>query len=223
MREKFTFKQFIVPKFWKKFILMTAAIFFMGFFLSFLIEVGWGTDPATFMNLNIANALGWTFGNWQLFLNVFMLLIVIIFEPGLIGFGTIFNMVLIGYTADFFCWLWSKNGVHQFIADGTFAERCGVFSIAILCFVFVAAVYMNAQMGLSPYDASAKILSQKLKPLPFFVSRIIFDIGVVLMGFVASRFAASGMRSSAVGATIVGLLLGPTISWVGSKIKPMLD
>lgn len=222
-KEKFSFKQFIVPNFWKKFVFMAVSILLMGFFLSFLIEVGWGTDPASFMNLNISAALGWTFGNWQLLLNALMLLIVFFFEPCLIGFGTVFNMVMIGYTADFCRWIWKLNGVAAFIAESDFFVRVAIFSLSIICFVFAAAVYMNSRMGLSPYDGSAKIFSEKLSFLPFFAARIIFDISVVLVGFIASRFAAGGTKSSAVGATIVGLLLGPAISWVGSKIKPLLD
>lgn len=217
MRERFSFKQFIVPDFKKKFCIMFFGILFMGFFLSFLIEVGWGTDPATFMNLNIAHAIGWTLGNWQLTMNVLMLVIVVAFKPSIIGFGTIFNMVLIGYTADFCCWLWAKNGVRDFIQGGTLGVKIAVFAIAIILFVIAAAVYMNAEMGLSPYDGCAKLFTIVLSKLPFFIGRIIFDMGVVLVGYIASR-CSGGMQGSALGASVIGILLGPAITLVGKVL-----
>lgn len=220
--EKFSFRQFIVPKFWKKFWLMFFAILLMGFFLSFLIEVGWGTDPASFMNLNISHLIGWTFGNWQIVINILMLIIVFIFEPSLIGFGTICNMILIGYTADFCCWLWAKNGIHELIAGGTVGIKIAFFAVAIVCFVIVAAVYMNAQMGLSPYDGCAKLFAGALKGIPFFVGRMIYDLGIVAIGFVAAVFSKE-MRGSALGASIIGLLLGPVITAIAKPMKRLVE
>ena len=40
-------------RFWQRFWIMLAGILCMGFFLSFLRAVGWGTDPYTFMNESI--------------------------------------------------------------------------------------------------------------------------------------------------------------------------
>ena len=214
-KEKFSFSQFIVPHFAKKFTLMMTAIILMGFFLSFLIEIGWGTDPATFMNLNIAHALGWTLGNWQLTINVGMLALVFVFLPKLIGFGTIANMVLIGYTADFFCWLWRTTGVAASISGASLCPKIIFFALSIICFVIVAAVYMNAQMGLSPYDGTPKLMELVLPFLPAFVVRMIFDFLVILVGYIASRFSPDGMQGSLIGVTAMAFLLGPVITVTG--------
>lgn len=221
---KFSFRQFIVPHFWKKFWLCLGAILMMGFFLSFLIEIGWGTDPATFMNLNLSHIIGWTFGNWQLVINLVMLTILFIFDSDLIGFGTIFNMVLIGYVSDFCRWIWKLNGFHDYIIAAPLNEEIGIFAVAIVMFVIVAAVYMNAQMGLSPYDGDAKLLTIVLSKIrvPFWLGRMIYDYGVILIGFIASLFSPDGMQGSVIGVCIIGLLLGPVISlmgkWMGKTI-----
>ncbi|MBQ3801004.1 MAG: hypothetical protein II837_11990, partial [Treponema sp.] len=139
--------QFRVKNFWRKLALVTAAIFMMGFSLSFLIIAAWGTDPCSFMNLNIANKIGWTLGNWQLTLNAAMLLFTLVFAPELIGAGTVLNMVMIGYIADFFCWLWSRLALSPIVvAPGFFYLRVIVFALAIIFFVIAAAVYMNCEM-----------------------------------------------------------------------------
>ena len=74
MRQKFTFKQFIVPHIGKKLAFMLPAVFMMGFTLSVLIIIGWGTDPASFMNLNIAAATGLSLGNTQVIVYSIMLI-----------------------------------------------------------------------------------------------------------------------------------------------------
>ncbi len=224
MKEKFSFRQFVVKNFWKKFWLMTVSIILMGFFISFLIQVGWGTDPASFMNLNIAHAIGWTFGNWQLTMYMLMFIIEIVFAPKSIGFGTIFNMVLIGYSSDFFCWLWKGNGLAAFISEGPFAVKLAVFVPSIICFVIVAAIYMNAKMGLSPYDGCAKLFAGLLPKVPFFIMRIVFDVSCVVIGFVASRLAPDGIQQGSVlCAAVIGLLLGPAISLIEKPVAKLVE
>ena len=79
---------------------------FMGFGLSWLIPCGFGTDSFTTMNLAISAKLGWKLGTWQALLNCVMFIPVILFGRKLIGFGTLANMLLVGYICDFFSWVW---------------------------------------------------------------------------------------------------------------------
>ncbi|MBO7613835.1 MAG: hypothetical protein J6S81_08510, partial [Treponema sp.] len=77
--KEFSLKKMIFqPQFAKKFCCMFFGILFMGFFLSFLIKINWGTDPASFHNKTISLALGWTFGNWQLLYNTVCFVIVLL-------------------------------------------------------------------------------------------------------------------------------------------------
>jgi len=194
-------------------ILSFIGIFGMGFFLSFLILADYGTDPYTFMNRSIAAKLGMSLGNWQLIINVLFLAIVLIFNRRLIGLGTVFNMVLIGYYADFFTWLWKKV-----LPADTFSvqpARAIIFAIAICLFVISAAVYMNADSGLSPYDGSCKIAAdgaKKINPkIPFFIVRILCDTLVILTGMAAGGHPTLGI-------IIIAAALGPTITMVGKLL-----
>ncbi len=217
---KFSFKQFIIPHFWPKFFLVTAAIILMGFNLSLLIEAGWGTDPYSFMNINIANLIGWTLGNWQLLLNVVLLVIIFFVEPSVIGIGTLFNMILIGYTADFFCWVWKTCGLHDIIINPEFFHiRLIVFAVSIFFFVVTAATYMNCDMGLSPYDGAAKIIIDRIKGPPFSVLRIAYDMSGVVLGLAAGLLSPDGIQGSLPGTIIVGLTLGPAITTIGRLMK----
>ncbi|WP_051204985.1 YczE/YyaS/YitT family protein [Butyrivibrio sp. VCD2006] len=195
------------PGFLEKFKVMALGVFFMGFFLSFLIEVNLGTDPCTFMNVTISEKLGILFGTWQLLLNAVLFVFVLLFDRHQIGPGTIANMVFIGYISDFCRWIWKRT-----IPEFVFKEepyRVLIFAVALLCFVITASLYMNADMGVSPYDAMPNILSERIfKDVPFKFVRIGFDGLVVLIGVLL------GGRIEPCTILMV-FLLGPTITTVG--------
>ncbi len=212
--------KFRVKNFGVKFVCVAVAIFLMGFNLSFLIEACWGTDPCSFMNLNLASKMGWTLGNWQLTLNAVMLLFTLVFGPELIGAGTVLNMVLIGYTADFFCWLWLKLGLHAIIClPEYFPLRIIIFALSLFFFVVTAAVYMNCDMGLSPYDAAIKIISGWLSRIPYFVIRIAYDLLAVGIGLLAGLCSSRGVQGSLIGSVIMAFAIGPAITTVGNFMK----
>jgi len=218
----FSFKQFIVPNFGKRLAFMLPAVILMGVFVSILVEIGWGTDPASFMNLNIASTLGWGLGNTEVLVYGLMLVFTFIFGAQMIGFGTLANMILIGYVVDLCRWIWRNTGFANFIAQGTMPVRILIFAITLICFVIVAAIYINAQMGVAPYDAMPQIISDWIPKVPFFVIRILFDLAAVLIGVIFGKLNPEGVQGSAIGSIIMSLMLGPVISLVGKPLKKIL-
>lgn len=215
--------QFIVPGFAKKFPCMVISIFAMGVFLSFLIIVGFGTDPCSFMNRNIASRFGFTLGNLQIISNSFLFVFCLIFARNLIGFGTFFNWICIGYIADFCCNMWKKSGFTDFVlADGNMQWRILVFTIAIFLFVVAAAVYMNAQLGVAPYDALPMIVSGWLPKVPFFIIRICYDFTAIFIGLTASLSNPLGRQGSLLGSMILAVSIGPAVTLVGKFMKKVL-
>lgn len=185
------------------------AVFGMGFFLSFLIMCDLGTDPCTFMNLSASKRIGLSFGTWQLIVNAVMLAVVLMLKRSLIGFGTIFNMVLIGYYADFFTWLWGKCIPAK--AFTMTAGRWSIFLVALLCFIISAAVYINVDMGVSPYDGLPIILTEKITgrwpKVPPMLVRIAWDGAAIGAGVLAGGVPIIGI-------ILMALFLGPAISLV---------
>lgn len=219
---KFSFKQFIVPNFAKRLAFMLPAVILMGVFVSILVEIGWGTDPASFMNLNIASALGWGLGNTEVLVYGLMLIFTFIFGAQMIGFGTLANMILIGYVVDLCRWIWRNIGFADFIAGSSSAIRILIFAITLICFVIVAAIYINAQMGVAPYDAMPQIISDWIPKVPFFVIRILFDLAAVLIGVIFGKLNPEGVQGSAIGSIVMSFMLGPVISLVGKPLKKIL-
>ena len=219
---KFSFKQFIVPNFWKRLAFMLPAVILMGVFVSILLEVGWGTDPASFMNTNIAAALGWKLGPEEVLVYGAMFVFTFFFGAQMIGFGTLANMILIGFIVDFCKWLWQLNGFHTFVSEGSFAVKLTVFIIALILFVIVAAIYMNAQMGVAPYDAIPAIISGWLPKVPYYVIRIPFDLAAAGIGILVGKLSSAGVQGSFVGSVAMSLLLGPVVTLVGKPLGKIL-
>jgi uncharacterized membrane protein YczE len=146
-----------------------------------------------------------TLGNWQALLNIILLIFVILFGGRNIGFGSIANMFLVGYSIDFFSWLWGKilpNGLF----DSWFV-RIAVLIPALILFVLSVAIYMNMDMGTAPYDAVPYIISSHLPKVPFRVVRILFDLAVTMIGI------AFGGKLGLVTVLMV-FSIGPVVDWV---------
>ncbi len=170
---------------WKIVIVTLISVILMGLALSLLNLVNLGTDPFTYMNLKISECLGISFGNWQVFLNIIMFIPVILWARDQIGIGTIFNMILVGYSIEFFSWLWSLLSIDSMIQS--LAVRCIVMIPALIIFIFAAATYMSAGLGTAPYDAIPFLVSNKINKIQFKWIRLIWDFMAIAIGFIVSK------------------------------------
>ena len=206
----------------KRIIICFLAVLGMGFFLSFLMLCGLGTDPCSFMNKAVSLRLGILFGTWQLIINAVLLIIVIFWDRSSLGFGTVFNMVLVGYYVDFFDWLWGKTIPAHIFTDPV--TRWPVFLVALLLFIISAAVYINSDMDVAPYDALPKIITEKVTArfpkVPKMLIRMIWDFSAIVIGTLAGG-------KPVIGIILMAVFLGPAISLVGklffSRKQPRQD
>lgn len=211
---KFDFKSlYQKPNFLKRLMIVIFAVIMMGFSLSWLVLVDMGTDPCTLMNLTISEKLGMTLGNWQALLNCILLILVIFFGKEHIGFGTLANMFLVGYSLDFFSWLWTQIGIDVYFQSTT--VRYAVFLPALILFVIAAAVYMDVELGTSPYDAMSYIMAKVLPKVPFRLLRISYDMLIIVIAWIF------GGRVQIV-TVLMALLLGPVIGIIGNILRPLL-
>lgn len=196
----------------KRIFAVFLAVILMGFCLSFLIRINLGTDPCSAMNLGIASKLGISFGNWQVILNAILFLFVISFDRSQIGWGTLANMILVGYSVDFFSWLF--NLLLPENAFSSWAVRIIVLIPALALFILAAAVYMAVELGSAPYDATVFIIASKFKKIPFRVIRMSWDITACIIGF---------LFGSTIGivTVIMAFTLGSVISWVKGKVNKL--
>lgn len=202
---------------WRKsFFTMLISVIVMGFALSLLVLTHWGTDPFSCMNYGVSRLLGLSFGTYQLILNIILLVLIVLFYRSVIGWGTLGNMVLVGYTADFFAYIWH----HIFhISDNLPVFLCIVLLIpGLILFVISAAYYMNSGQGMSPYDAIPFIIDgtimevTKSEKSHFKIIRYTQDILCTTIGFL------TGGEVGAVTVLMV-LLLAPTVQYIGQLFE----
>ena len=209
-------KEFIQGMYQKKnfggrLVAVILAVITMGFSLSWLVLVDMGTDPCTSMNLAISAKLGMSIGNWQALFNSVLFVFVIFLGRENIGFGTLANMFLVGYSLDFFNWLWAKFGIPAYF-EASFLLRALVLLPALIVFIFAASVYMDVELGTSPYDAISFIVAKYLPKVPFRFVRIVYDILVIIIAWIFG--AKIGIVT-----ILMGFTLGPVITFVGNKIS----
>lgn len=201
------------PKFWTRLAMMITGVTVQGFGLSLLIRLALGTDPCSCLTQGVINYVPVSFGTAQLLCHLVTFVFVLRFDMSYIGFGTIGNMVFLGYISDFFGWIWDSV-----LPQGFFASqpvRWGLLVPVLMVFILGASTYMTAGLGSSPYDAMPFIISHKRKKIPFKAIRMIWDIS-----FMAAGFALGGD----VGIVTLGVafFLGPVISFMQKKLAVLL-
>lgn len=193
----------------KRIIITFISVVFMGITLSVLNIINEGMDPCTYMNVSISDKIGWSLGNWQLLLNVLMFIPVILWGRKHIGIGTVFNMVLVGYTVDLCMWIWQKTSIEEWLSS--MPVRIIVMLVTVAVFVFAAAVYMSTELGTAPYDALPMMISEKVKKVPFKIIRFLWDVVTVLIGLLVSGRVG-------IVTILMMLFLGQTVAFVRSKM-----
>lgn len=206
-------------KFKNRMCMMLIGILLQGMGLSMLIRLNLGTDPCSCFTLGVQNRLPegvLSFGTLQLICNLVMFLFVIKNDLSMIGFGTIGNMVCLGYISDFFTWVWSKvlPGGLGFFDNRT---TCYILLIPVLAvFIFGAATYMTAGLGMSPYDGLPFIIASKQKKFSFKVVRMIWDISFMILGFIlGGTFGAVTIASA--------FFIGPVIAFIQKKLSVFIE
>lgn len=131
-------------------------VLLIGIAIGMLRLSAFGSDPFTVMNLGFSGLLSWQFGTWQLLVNCVLFLFMLRKARDLIGFGTVFNMVCVGYIADALVWLYHKG----FGEAVSLAFRIVLLIIAVGLFCFGVAFYMRGDMGISPYDAVGYLIER---------------------------------------------------------------
>ena len=195
--------------FGKRMTFMLLGVLGMGVFLSFLLKVGYGSDTSSFMNTSLAVRFGLSFGTLMVISNGIQLIPEIIWGRKLIGIGTVANMTIIGYTSDF-CTMLEERYLPEIIFTSQ-PYRSLTFAIALLLFLFSAALYMNAGLGLAPFDSIPTMVSSYTH-LQFFIVRIIWDFTAILIGVLAGGHLT-------IGTMILAFTVGPAVSWIGRMMS----
>lgn len=210
----------------KQILFMLVSVIIMGFSLSVLVLTNFGTDPCSAMNYGVSQWLSSSgllrvfgiekisFGTYQFLLNLVLIIFVLIFKRSLIGWGTLGNMIVVGYTADFFSWFW--HHICGIPASLPLITRFFILIPGLVLFVISAACYMHSGQGMAPYDAIPFILSEQVTEKTgkdhFRIIRLIQDFLCTMIGVLTG--GAYGLMTF-----LMVLTLGPVVQTVGNMMK----
>ena len=185
----------------------------VGFSLAWLIRVDMGLDPYTCFNQIMAQRIGITIGTWQTIFNCMLFVVIVLFGREYIGWGTVANMLLVGFSIDFFSWI-----LDMVLPAGFFENpvvRVAVLVPALLLFIVVIALYVDMELGTSPYDALPFLVAKMLPRVPFAIVRCAYDILFVVIAVVLGN-------KIGIVTIFMAFLVGPVISWLGKIIQPWI-
>lgn len=200
--------------------MMLVGILLIGMCVASYRMSGFGVDPFSCMNLGVSGFVGMSFGTWQLIVNAVLLVIVWFTVRHCIGLGTIVNMVCVGYTADFLCWLCLEQmGLHVTMPLRIFLLALGTLFASLGC-----ACYMVAEMGIAPYDSVAFIVTKYTKErVSFRVARVLSDLIVIVIGITFCLLAKNNIWEIVGLGTIVNACCnGPLIQFFRERFEKLL-
>lgn len=197
---------------WKKFLLGSLVsiigITFISFGAALSESMNMGLDPFTAINRGASSLLGFSLGNFQLGVNLVILAIVFFMKKSLIGWGTIYNMVLVGYQVEFFNNLF---GNFFTVEEMSLVIRIIITIAAIAIFAFGVAIYMDTELGVSPYDAITPLINDRTG-WSYTPVRVAQDLVIV-----AGAYFLEGPVGIAT--IITGFFAGPLISFFSEKVS----
>ena len=98
------------------------------------------------------------FGTIYAIVNLLMLIVIFLTDKSKIGLGTVINIFLLGYVAEY-----SSLLFENLIPEPSLAVRFVFLILGIVIMCFASALYFTADMGVSTYDAISLIISEKKK------------------------------------------------------------
>ena len=176
-----------------------------------------GVDPFQCFCNGIANVIPLSFGTLYMLINAVLLVIDFFLDRRYIGISTFINMFLVGYVVEF-----SENLLARLFGDMELPGRILFLAVGIITACIAAALYYDADLGVSPYDAIPLYIADKKpklsgKTIPFKIIRIFSDLICVLIGFLLGVLPG-------IGTLITALFMGPLISFFRKTISgPLLN
>lgn len=184
----------------KRILMTTLGVLICGFSVGMFKFSVFGLDPFQVLAHGIARHMPIAFGTLYVIINAIMLIAIFFLDKTKIGLGTLINLFLLGYVAQysemFFLWM---------IPDASFWVRLGILLLAILIICLGSAFYFTGNLGVSTYDAVALIMSEK-KIAKFQYCRIGTDLICTGTGFLLGEMPG-------VATIITAFFMGPIIAF----------
>ena len=207
----------------KRILMTVLGVCFGAVSVGFFKLAAFGVDPFQVTMSGIDKVFTLDFGTLYVIVNACLLVFSLIFDRHYIGLGTVINLFLTGYIADF-----SLDTLGKIFPEAGIAIRiaCFVFGFVALC--FASSVYMTADMGVSTYDAVALIITNKWHLGKFKYIRIATDLVCVALGVALLLLGGENwggiIANAGIGTILTAFFMGPLIDFFNRKVSiPFLN
>lgn len=199
-----------------RYLFSTLGVIIIGLGCGVVVEMAVGCDTYTCFNRSIWYILTdifgeFPFGHINLAVNLVLFVFMIALRRDLIGFGTLLNMVCVGYIIDIVHNVFVSVG-----APGTelnFFLRIAIITVALPVIAFGDALYIDAELGVSPFDAVPFILEKLTNGRHSFrLLRTLADCFCLAGGFLLGLITNRHFELANVGTVILALGTGTLIT-----------
>mgnify|MGYP005931902175 CR=1 FL=1 len=181
---------------WKHVLIMCIGNVFMGMGIGIFKLAGLGTDPFSGMNMAVADMIGMAYGNFQLIVNIVLLIIEIAFGRRFLGIGTVVNAVCLAYITTFFYNIYTVVlGVELTALPIRLVALC----VGVVICSLGLSMYQMPDEGVAPYDSLSLIMTEKWPKIPYFWCRVSNDAISALVCWLAGGIVGLGTLVSAFG------------------------
>lgn len=205
----------------KRLIYLILGNILIGVGTGFCRRAALGVDPFACMGLSFTqlfNGLGFsfmTYGTCLFVENIILFAVVWMTCRKYIGVGTFVNMIGVGYVVDFVTFIFNRLGFVPGIIVRVALLVVGIFVIAL-----GVAMYMVADMGLSPYDTLAYVIMKYTdNKVSFRAGRIASDVTSMLIGIIVCLIGGYSVLTVLGLGTAMGVVMfGPIIVWCKERL-----
>lgn len=171
---------------------------------------GMGNDPFSAMVMAMNEYFGIAYPHMLILLNCTIFVVEVLLGRKYIGLGTFVNWFLLGYVVAFtHDMLMHTAGAPQALPLQLLAMAAGVVVVSL-----GVSMYQTSDMGVSPYDSLAIIMTERL-PVPYFWCRILTDGLCTVVCLLFGGLAGVGTLVSALG-------LGPVVHFFNRHVSRRL-
>ncbi len=175
-----------------------------------------GVDPFQSLMSGLNAVIPISFGTLYILVNGVLLVFSLVFDRHKIGLATVINLTLLGYAAEY-----SQKCFTFLLPDLPFPARLLLLLVALVVMCMGSALYFNADLGVSTYDAVALVISERQRKARFKVCRILSDLCCVALGTALCRLSGMGWGEIAgvvgIGTVATAFCMGPLINFFSRR------
>lgn len=181
-----------MPNYVRRFLRMILGVTLYGCGIYMTIQANLGLSPWDALNMGVSIRTELLFGDAGIIVGVFILVLDVVLGEK-IGFGTLFNAVVIGKIVDLFNHIALLPQMQSFGA-GLLLLLSGQ---VVICFGM--ALYAGTALGCGPRDSLMIALNRKLPRVPVGLARAVIEGGALLIGWLLGAKVGIGTLIAVLG------------------------